>query len=159
MQSHPNYPAAARRLVLIIGLFCSLNLKVRALRQVLARAGVTGAVRKSDFPPPPSGIFRVYSGRSRIEIPLENVYPAVMPGCSLCPDLTAEMADISVGAAEGFPDLNLVIVRSEAGMKLIKEARDKGLIELKTADPASLAHLEEAARNKRQRAGIAQRER
>jgi len=159
MQTHPNYPAAARRLAMIIGLFCTFNLNARAVRAMLAEAGVTGPVLKSDFPPPPSGVFRATTREGTTEIPLERVYRAQLPGCSLCPDLTAEMADVSVGAVEGVAGLNTVIVRSSAGGQLVEEAREKGLIALRDPDPSSLEHLKQAAANKRKRATAAGQER
>lgn len=158
MQAQPDYPEAAGRIALTIGLFCTLNLQARRLRTMLAEAGVRGPVLKSDFPPPPAGVFQVITGNGMTEIPLTRVYQAMMPGCSLCPDLTAEMADISVGAAEGNPGLNTVIVRSDAGMRLIETARLKGVIDLRGPDPESMAHLMDAAANKRRRAEARQKE-
>jgi coenzyme F420 hydrogenase subunit beta len=159
MAAHPEYPAAAQRLELVIGLFCTLNMRARTLRDMLEQSGVKGPIIKSDFPPPPAGVFQVTTGQGMTEIPLDEVYRAVMPGCSLCPDLTAELADLSVGAAEGQPGLNLILVRSDKGAELLKEARDKGLLELTEPHEESMDHLREAAASKRARAKAAAGER
>jgi coenzyme F420 hydrogenase subunit beta len=152
MRNHPRYPRAAQRIGLIIGLFCTMNLPARGLRSLLARHGVSGPVSKSDFPPPPAGIFQVWSGGEYFELPLEEVRGLRYPGCAACPDLTAEPADISVGACEGRPGWNTILVRSGPGQALVNLAKNLGLIELEPAAPDSLEHLNQAAAAKRQRA-------
>lgn len=154
MAAHPNYPAA-QRVKLVIGLFCTLNLSARGLRGVLAQAGVEGALTRSDFPPPPAGVLVVSTRRGVSEIPLDKVRPAQLAGCGLCPDLTAEAADISVGAAEGAPGYNTVIVRTRVGLELMELALAKGLIEARPVPDESWAHLTTAANNKRGRARAA----
>lgn len=158
MAAHAKYPAANQRLGMIIGLFCTMNLSARGLRGVLEQASVQDPVQRSDFPPPPSGVFEVTTSSGQTDIPLDQVYPAVLPGCSLCPDLSAEMADISVGAAEGQAGLNTVIVRSERGEELLGRAVDAGLLELTEPQGESLEHLKTAASNKRARALAAREE-
>lgn len=154
MIAHPNYPAA-KRVKLVIGLFCTLNLSARGLRGVLAQAGVEGAVTRSDFPPPPAGVLVVGTRRGVREIPLDKVRPAQLTGCGLCPDLTAEAADVSVGAAEGSPGFNTIIARTPAGLELVESALAKGLIEARPVPDQAWAHLSTAAANKRGRAQTA----
>ncbi len=157
MGAHPRYPAG-RRLKLVIGLFCTMNLSARGLRQVLGQAGVEGAVTRSDFPPPPAGVLVVTTRRGVSEIPLEKVRPITLKGCAFCPDLTAELADISVGAAEGSPGWNTIIARSRTGQDLMELALAKGLVEAKAVPEESWAHLTAAAAGKRARAGSAREE-
>lgn len=154
MAAHPDYPAA-KRVKLVIGLFCTLNLSARGLRGVLGQAGVEGVVTRSDFPPPPAGVLVVSTRRGVSEIPLDKVRPAQLTGCGLCPDLTAEAADISVGAAEGTPGYNTVIARTPAGLELMELALAKGLLEARPVPDESWAHLTTAAANKRGRAQTA----
>lgn len=152
MAGHPDYPAAGRRLGMVIGLFCTMNLSARGLRAVLAEAGVEPPVLRADFPPPPAGVFQVTTAAGLSEIPLEKVYDAVLPGCKTCGDLTAETADLSVGAAEGEAGLNTVIVRTARGQELLERAVAAGVLELRRPAAASLEHLKEAAAGKRARA-------
>ncbi|MCB2188077.1 MAG: Coenzyme F420 hydrogenase/dehydrogenase, beta subunit C-terminal domain [Deltaproteobacteria bacterium] len=159
MQSHPRYPAAGR-LKLLIGLFCTLNLDARRLRSLLAAAGVDAAqVTRADFPPPPAGVLQVWSGGKLTEIPLTQVDQAVLAGCRRCPDLTAELADVSVGAREGRPGWNTLVVRTPAGRELVELAAEKGLLELHSLPADYLAGLAQAARNKASRARAAWKER
>ena len=158
MAAHPAYPQAGR-LQLVIGLFCTLNLSARKLRDVLAQAGVNEPVIRADFPPPPAGVMEVTTRLGTTALPLEQVYTAVFPGCALCPDLSAEMADVSVGAAEGQPGWNTLLARSEQGGRLVDLALSRGLLEIMEVPAESWEHLSTAAANKRRRAQAAQKER
>lgn len=158
MKAHPDYPQA-KRIKLTIGLFCTWNLTARGLRALLAEKGVGGRVQKMDIPPPPAEVFRVAAGGRDYDIPLAEVREKTMAGCALCPDMTAEAADVSVGAAEGRPGWNTILARSEAGVRLTTEAAEKGLLILEPADEVSMDHLRVAAAAKRERARQASKER
>ncbi len=158
MAGHPRY-AQARRLKLIVGLFCTLNLSARGLRGVLEAAGVREPVTRADFPPPPAGVLEVTTRKGSAAIPLDDVRPVVLPGCGLCPDLTSELADLSVGAAEGRPGWNTILVRSPQGRELLDLARGQGLLEIEEMPRQSYEHLCTAAADKRARARAAWKER
>ncbi|MFH1033587.1 MAG: Coenzyme F420 hydrogenase/dehydrogenase, beta subunit C-terminal domain [Pseudomonadota bacterium] len=158
MAAHPRYPQAGR-IKLIVGLFCTLNLAARGLRGVLEAADVQGPVTRADFPPPPAGVLEVTTRRGTTAIPLDRIRPVVLKGCSLCPDLTAELADLSVGAAEGRPGWNTILVRSDQGAELLEMARARGLLEMEPMPSESYEHLCTAAANKRSRARAAWKER
>jgi coenzyme F420 hydrogenase subunit beta len=159
MKAHPDYPAAAKRLGLVIGLFCTWNLPARGLRTLLASQGVAGTIKKYDIPPPPAEVFVVETDAGIKEIPLAKVRERTLLGCALCPDMTAELADISVGAVEGRPGWNTVLVRTEAGESLLKEAEQQGLITLEEPAQEAMDHLRLAAEGKRTRAAAAWKER
>ncbi|KMY67773.1 hypothetical protein AAU61_07790 [Desulfocarbo indianensis] len=159
MKAHPSYPAAARRLGLVIGLFCTWNLPARGLRALLAAEGLQGPVKKYDIPPPPAQVFLVETEKETREIPLAKVREHTLAGCALCPDLTAELADVSIGAAEGRPGWNTLIARSAQGESLVKSALERGLLILETPPAESLDHLRAAAAAKRARAAQAWKER
>ena len=75
-----------------------------------------------------------------------------MATCAYCLDMTAEFADISVGSVEGIEGWNTVIVRTEAGARLIEMAKAKWKLETADLPPQNLAHLKEAALLKKKRA-------
>jgi coenzyme F420 hydrogenase subunit beta len=158
MKAHPDYPAA-QRLGLVIGLFCTWNLSARGLRALLAAEDVSGPVIKYDIPPPPAEVFQIETGSGVTEIPLAKVREKTLPGCALCPDMTAELADLSVGAVEGIPGWNTLMVRTETADSLLREAEKQGLIILEDPNPESLDHLRQAAEGKRSRAAQAWKER
>ncbi len=159
MKAHQAYPAAAKRLSLVIGLFCTWNLPARGLRALLAAEGVDGPARKYDIPPPPAEVFLVETASASQEIPLAKVREKTLPGCAHCPDMTAELADISVGAMEGRPGWNTLLVRTPTGQRLVDEAVKRSLIVLEEPAQESLKHLRAAAEGKRTRAAAAWKER
>jgi coenzyme F420-reducing hydrogenase beta subunit len=66
--------------------------------------------------------------------------------------MTAELADVSVGAAEGVDGWNTLIIRSEAGKELVDAAVASRALETAALPQENLEHLEEAALNKKKRA-------
>jgi len=105
-----------------------------------------------DTPPPPAEIFVVETERKRIEIPLNEIRPLIPQGCLICPDMTSEWADISVGVLEKEPTWNTVIVRSEIGAEIIERSVMEGWLITERLPEESLKHLEIAAGNKKRRA-------
>ena len=73
--------------------------------------------------------------------------------------MTAEWADISVGAVEGMDGWNTVVIRSALGSELIDAAREGGILETGNLPEANLQHLREASLNKRKRGAQANKER
>jgi len=78
----------------------------------------------------------------------------VPEGCLVCPDMTSEWADISVGVLEGEPEWNTLITRSEKGHEIVEKAVSEGWLQTREIPEESLAHLAFAASNKRKRALI-----
>lgn len=141
-----------------IGIFCTWALDYRMLRDFLHANGVTGAVRKYDIPPPPSEKFVLFTEEGRREFPLREIRGLVQKGCSLCRDMTAENADISIGTVEGDERWNTVVLRSEKGEAFFEEAANKKIIEKAQLPDENLNHLSTASRNKRERGKKAEME-
>jgi coenzyme F420 hydrogenase subunit beta len=139
------------KLKLVIGLFCTWALRYEGLARFLADKVPLNQIVKFDIPPPPANLFQVFTNSDRIDISLDDVRPFVRPTCDVCIDLTAEFADVSVGAAEGIKGWNTLIVRSDAGSELVEAARAKGVIETDPLPEQNLAHLKEASLAKKKR--------
>ena len=107
-----------------------------------------------DIPPPPAEIFLLETDDGRMEIPLDEIRPLVPQGCLVCPDMTSEWADISVGVMEGEPEWNTLIIRSEKGKEIVEQAIADGWLQTREIPEESLAHLNFAASNKRKRSLI-----
>jgi coenzyme F420 hydrogenase subunit beta len=138
-------------IVLRIGIFCTWALDYRLLEAFLKTKGVQGVPKKYDIPPPPSEVFRVQTEIGWRDFALPDVRALVQRGCSLCLDMTAEQADISVGNAEGQEGWNTVVVRTDFAAKLVNEAAQEGWLETNDLPEENLEHLKEAAHNKRKR--------
>jgi coenzyme F420 hydrogenase subunit beta len=111
-----------------------------------------GTIRKFDIPPPPAENFEVTTSEGFHRFPLQEIRPLIQKGCTLCGDLTAEFADISVGAVEGREGWNTVLVRTEKGERLWEEVVREGWLEIEDIPQENFRHLKEASLHKKQRA-------
>lgn len=137
---------------LTVGLFCTWALDTRQLRDFLQERVDMDAITGMDVPPPPAEIFVIKTGEKTVEIPLDEIRAMVPRGCSVCPDMTAEWADVSVGAFEGKSDWNTLIIRTEKGEQLVEKAVAEGYLVLDDFPAESLEHLTLGAGNKKKRA-------
>jgi len=138
------------RIKLVIGLFCTWALSHKAGEFLMAK--LRGRkVRKFDIPPPPANLFVAETENGRIEFPLEEIRSFIPPSCRICFDMTAELADLSVGMVEGEEGWNTVILRSAGGIEFFEEARREGEVETAPLEGERLEHLKEASLTKRKR--------
>ena len=144
---------------LAIGLFCNWSLDQRALKSYLAGLTDYSKIRGIDIPPPPANVMRIDLDDKVLEIPLDEVRAFIPDTCGLCPDMTSEWADISVGMFEGRPGWNTLLVRTANGRGLVKSAVASGLLLTEPMPAENLEHLKEAAANKKRRAFQAMRQR
>ena len=141
-----------------IGLFCTWALDYRTFNKYIKSIGMNEPIIKYDIPPPPANVFRMLTENGWKELPLDDVRPFILKGCSLCKDMTAEWADISVGMFEGDEEWNTVIIRNDIGSQFINKAIEEGIITTEKLPEESQNHLKEASRNKRERGRIANNE-
>ena len=139
-------------LSLSVGLFCNWALDTRHLIDVLSPKLDISRIARMDIPPPPAHALVVDTEKGRVEISLSEIKPLIPQTCFICPDMTAELADVSVGMFEGRPGWNTVIVRSDKGGELIEQARKKGFIETSDFPAENLQHLSRAGASKKGRA-------
>jgi coenzyme F420 hydrogenase subunit beta len=151
----PDGAERAGHVKLKVGLFCTWALDYRKLRSFLRQKGIGAPIRKFDIPPPPAEVFQVWTEQGCLEFPLSEIRELVQEGCSLCGDMTAEWADISVGTVEGRDGWNTVLARTHTGKSLLEAAGKSGWIELRSPLQENVSHLKEAAGNKRSRARAA----
>jgi coenzyme F420-reducing hydrogenase beta subunit len=72
--------------------------------------------------------------------------------------MTSEWADVSVGVLEGKPDWNTLVIRTQTGDQLVKDACSAGYLETKPLPAENFKHLCIAAANKKKRALIRARD-
>ena len=136
---------------LVVGLFCTWALDTRKLLGLLSSRLDLRRVKKMDIPPPPAEVLVIETDHEQVEIPLSEIRPIIPHGCTVCPDMTAEWADLSVGILEGDPHWNTLIVRTERGQALVANASEAGWLLIEAIPPDNLAHLRIAAANKKKR--------
>ena len=140
------------KLHLVIGLFCTWALSYPDTLQFLQKDYPVEKIGKMDIPPPPANVLQLQLPGGMKSISLDHIRKFVRPTCGLCLDMTAEFSDLSVGAVEGIPGWNTVIVRTAKGQELLEGARKAGMIEVTEIPRANLKHLQEAAILKKKRA-------
>ena len=137
---------------LVIGLFCTWALDTRGLIALLSGRVDISTIRGMDLPPPPSEIMVLDTGDGKVEIPLDEIRPLIPGSCHICPDMTSEWADVSVGVLEGRPEWNTLIIRTEKGRELVNQARQEGWLIIEQIPEPNLDNLNLAASNKKKRA-------
>jgi coenzyme F420 hydrogenase subunit beta len=153
MRANPlDRPGFSDPVALTVGLFCTWALDTRAFMALASKYVDVRKLRKMDIPPPPAGELLIETDEQEIRIPLEEVRPLVPEGCLICPDMSSEWADVSVGVLEGEPQWNTVLVRTELGSQILEKAIAEGWLETREMPGENLAHLQVAARNKKKRA-------
>ncbi|MEM2127017.1 MAG: Coenzyme F420 hydrogenase/dehydrogenase, beta subunit C-terminal domain [Candidatus Bathyarchaeia archaeon] len=120
----------AESVAIKIGLFCMETFDYKSLMEFLEKKGVNPkevtkfAIRRGKFA-------AIRDGNTVFEIGLSRVKELVRPCCEACEDFTAEFSDISIGNV-GSPDgWSTVIVRTDLGEQLLRDAERAGLLELK----------------------------
>ena len=132
---------------LVIGLFCMWALSFGFRDYVRQEAGgrqVTGVAI-------PKGELQIKTDDGTISKSVEEAKQFARTACNLCWDVTSELADISVGAAEFAEGWNTLIVRSERGWNLLAKALNSGVLEIRDYPPAMLEELRMAALGKKRR--------
>ncbi len=137
---------------LMIGLFCTWALDTRELISLLSGRVDGQRIKKMEVPPPPAEIFEIDTRDGRVEIPLDEIRSLIPDGCTICPDMTSEWADISVGNLEGKPGWNTILIRTEKGETLVRDAVKDGWLEIREMPQENLERLNAAAGNKKERA-------
>jgi coenzyme F420 hydrogenase subunit beta len=152
MRSNPlGKPNFMDPVALSVGLFCTWALDTRRLPGLLSTRLDLRKVRKMDIPPPPAEVLLIETDEDRVEIPLSEIRSIVPHGCTVCPDMTAEWTDVSVGILEGDPLWNTLIIRTERGKELVDRASQAGWLSTAEVPPENLEHLRFAAANKKKR--------
>jgi coenzyme F420 hydrogenase subunit beta len=86
---------------------------------------------------------------SLLKIPLKEAKSCMRKNCQICMDFTSELADISVGSV-GSPDgCSTIIVRTEKGLQLLKDAEKDNFIKTKPLPDSGLKIIERLANKKK----------
>jgi coenzyme F420 hydrogenase subunit beta len=136
-----------------IGLFCTWALDSKSLIKYVSSKVDIEAIKKMDIPPPPANILVIETDDGKeVKLPLDEVRQFIPNSCSICPDMTSEWADISVGVLEDQATMNTLIIRTERGEELVSSAEKDGYIITEEMPEESLNHLLEASQNKKKKA-------
>ncbi|MDT8356903.1 MAG: coenzyme F420 hydrogenase subunit beta [Methanomicrobiaceae archaeon] len=129
------YPVGLRdvpdKIALAIGIFCMENFPYQSIETLVEdHCGVAlESLQKMDIG---KGKFWAYTTRGEVKtIPLKETHKYEQPGCHVCLDYVANLADISTGSV-GTPDgWSTVFVRSKKGDSIWAKAIEAGCFETK----------------------------
>jgi coenzyme F420 hydrogenase subunit beta len=129
------YPIGLRdvpdKIALAVGIFCMENFPYQSIIQLVEDHGNTKMenVVKMDIG---KGKFWIYTERGAVvQLPLKITHKYEQPGCHVCLDYVANLADISTGSV-GTPDgWSTVFVRSKKGNDVWAKAMAAGVFETK----------------------------
>jgi len=132
------YPVGLRdvadKIALAVGIFCMENFPYQGILQLVEDHGATALenVSKLDIG---KGKFWIYTERgATVQLPLKVTHKYEQPGCHVCLDYVANLADISTGSV-GTPDgWSTVFVRSAKGDDIWSKAIAAGAFETKPID-------------------------
>lgn len=123
-----------------IGLFCSesftydglvvgfLREKINVRPGDVVRINIKGKV-----------LLKMRSGEVKA-LPLKEIKKYACGFCSVCPDFSAELADISVGGL-GLEGWSLTVIRTEIGNEIFRRAESKGAIKTKLLEDKKIIDL------------------
>ncbi|MDQ3569992.1 MAG: Coenzyme F420 hydrogenase/dehydrogenase, beta subunit C-terminal domain [Actinomycetota bacterium] len=142
----------ARRFALNIGLLCSKTFDDAIYEELFeAKYGI----KKQDMAKTNiKGVFQIWMKNGDYhEIPLKECHAWTRDGCKLCPDFSAEHADISTGGIGAFNDWTLTIVRTDLGREIIVKMLEDGTIQGRPGDddPGAIALLRKLSTVSRRR--------
>jgi len=132
------YPVGMRgvpdKLALVLGIFCMENFPYQSMVQIVEdHAGQKlESVKKMEIG---KGKFTVYTKRGGVvPLPLKITHKYEQPGCHVCLDYVANLADVSAGSV-GSPDgWSTVFVRTKKGEDIWTKALAAGCFETKAMD-------------------------
>jgi len=138
-------------IVALIGIFCMENFGYIALREIVEnRLGVKlEDVAKFNID---KGKFFAHTknGEER-SIPVKEISMLARHACHYCPDLTNELADISVGSIGSSKGWSTVLVRTKRGEEIFEGALREGYVTANPLPDASMELLQKLAKGKRKR--------
>jgi len=124
---------AAKPFIFNIGLLCSKTFDDAIFEELfLAKYGL----RKEEMVKMNiKGVFQIWmKDGSYHEVDLKECHQWTREGCKMCPDFSAEHADISTGGIGEDNDWTLVIVRTDLGREVVSRLIDAGVIVSRPAD-------------------------
>ena len=136
---------------LTVGIFCNWALDHRQLTAYLSDRMDITEITGMEIPPPPAEVLVVRTRSGERQFPLAEIRKLIPHTCFICPDMTAEWTDVSVGMNEGRPGWNTILVRTGAGEELVERAVADGWLVTEPLPESNQRALSDAALAKKRR--------
>lgn len=135
-----------------ISLFCTWSLDPEGYARYLSKNFKDKKIKASYMiPGSQKKIFFEFDDGSKTEKNLDEIKPFVRKGCSICTDLTGEYSDISVGDCETDQNFNTLIIRTEKGSDLVRNAVKSSYLEIYDYPEKTRIMLENASISKKEK--------
>ena len=83
------------------------------------------------------------------KIPIEKAKSCIRKNCNICMDFTSELSDISVGSVGSQEGWSTIIIRTDKGLELVKNAENDDYIQTKPIDESGIILIEKLANKKK----------
>jgi len=148
LTSDQPYKLAKVRVQLLIGLFCMETFTQDLMRYLREKVLPLEAIKKLDIK---GKELRVYDTAGKLHlVPFTDIERYGNTGCFVCPDYTAELADISVGSVGSEAGWSTVLTRTAKGEAVFQGAQASGYLEV--SEKVDLSEIVRLTRYKRKRA-------
>ena len=138
-------------IALTVGVFCNWALDHRQLVEYLTERIDIGGIVGMDIPPPPAEVLVVRTCDGEKHFSLKEIRRLIPHTCFICPDMTAEWSDVSVGMYEGLPGWNTLLIRTQVGLELVERAVADGWLVTEAFPKEKEQALSSAALAKKER--------
>jgi coenzyme F420 hydrogenase subunit beta len=136
----------SKKIYLIISLFCMGTFAVESFLNYIKRSYHVEPENIENISIQGDSLIIKHTG-GEITILIKDALPYLQHGCLTCPDYTGLFADLSAGKALR-PGYTFLITRTELADKIVREAADKGYMEIMEPDKETIRFVIDKAREK-----------
>jgi coenzyme F420 hydrogenase subunit beta len=130
-----------------IGLFCMENFSYSYMKKLLDQNNINmNDIKECRIE---KNYLWFYLTEERIfKIPLNKAKSCIRKNCNICMDFTSQLSDISVGSVGSEEGWSTLLVRTDKGLDLLKDAENDNYIETKPIDESGIKMIEMLSKKK-----------
>ncbi len=138
-------------IVVLIGIFCMENFGYKALKEIAEGRLSVKLEDVTKFNIDRGKFFAHTKSGEEKSIAIKEITGLARHACHYCPDLTNELADISVGSIGSSSGWSTVLIRTKKGEKIFDDAVREGYVIANQLPDYSMELLQKLAKGKRKR--------
>jgi len=139
--------SVAKRVSLVVGLFCSKSFLYKPFMQTSRAIVDKEKIRKFDMK---GSNFYIYTENEKeFKVPLKKLDTCARSACKVCTDYSAELADISVGSVGSPAGYSSVIIRDKRGLQATNFAAEQDYIEIQNMNSKDISLIRQQALKKK----------